>query len=143
MWPRIELDIEAGDIAFGARSVLGRCMELTDAEIVGDGWIPASETLVSLSVRTGFDLLLAALRLPVGSEIIMSDVTIADMVALSSTTAWCRCRQRLSPSDWRRRTRNGSAAYRRGPERSWWLTCSAAASTWTRWSDSRGNTTWW
>jgi dTDP-4-amino-4,6-dideoxygalactose transaminase len=35
--------------------------------------------LVCLSVRTGFDLVLRALNLPAGSEILVTDINIPDM----------------------------------------------------------------
>ena len=41
-----------------------------------------SRALVALSVRTGFDLVLRASRFPRGSEVLMSAVTIRDMVKL-------------------------------------------------------------
>jgi dTDP-4-amino-4,6-dideoxygalactose transaminase len=50
-----------------------------DGQIAGQDWIPPDEVLVSLSVRTAWDLLLSALRLPPGSEIVMSAVTVPDM----------------------------------------------------------------
>lgn len=43
------------------------------------GFLPPDETLATLSVRSGFDLLLTALAYPAGTEVIVSAVTIADM----------------------------------------------------------------
>ncbi len=45
-------------------------------------WSPANDALVCLSVRTGFDLYLTALGLPRGSEVLISAVTIPDMVRI-------------------------------------------------------------
>ena len=45
-------------------------------------WTPRSDGLASLSVRSAFDLYLSALDLPRGSEILLSAVTIPDMVRL-------------------------------------------------------------
>ena len=69
MWPRKQLDIDWADFAYGFRSAVlpaGRCH---DGDIVPSDWIPPEEVAVSLSVRTGWDLFLSALRLPPGSEI--------------------------------------------------------------------------
>lgn len=46
--------------------------------LAGDG----RRSLVGLSVRSGFDRLLATLRLPPGSEVLVSAVTIRDMIAV-------------------------------------------------------------
>src|SRR5688500_4512292 len=81
MWPRKQLDINWADFAFGLRSML-RPTRGRDTGILPSGWIPTDEELVSLSVRTGWDLLLTALGLPPGSEIIMSSVTIPDMARI-------------------------------------------------------------
>ncbi len=45
-------------------------------------WPEAENTLACLSVRTGFDLLLGALDLPRGSEVLVSALTIPDMVRI-------------------------------------------------------------
>ena len=45
-------------------------------------WVPPEEALVTLSVRSGWDLLLSTLRLPPGSEVLVSAVTIPDMVRI-------------------------------------------------------------
>jgi perosamine synthetase len=81
MWPRKQLDIDWADFAFGLRSVL-RPTRCHDTDILPSDWIPTDEGLVSLSVRTGWDLFLTALGLPPGSEIVMSSVTIPDMARI-------------------------------------------------------------
>jgi dTDP-4-amino-4,6-dideoxygalactose transaminase len=81
MWPRKQLDIDWADFAFGLRGFL-RTTGGRDENILPAGWIPTNEALVSLSVRTGWDLFLGALALPPGSEIIMSAVTIPDMARI-------------------------------------------------------------
>jgi perosamine synthetase len=45
--------------------------------------LDSRQTLACLSVRSAFDLLLAALRLPPGSDVLMSAVTIPDMVRIA------------------------------------------------------------
>jgi perosamine synthetase len=82
MWPRKQLDIDWADFAYGLRRTIFGAAARHGANILPAGWIPAGETLVSLSVRSGWDLLLSALRLPPGSEIIMSAVTIPDMARI-------------------------------------------------------------
>ena len=82
MWPRKQLDIGWTDLAFGLLQVVAAHARPAADAVVGDGWVPAEEAIVSLSVRTGWDLLLAALELPAGSEVITSAVTIPDMVRI-------------------------------------------------------------
>ena len=79
---RKKLDIGWTDIAFG----LGACLLPGDAQAAQKrleaAWSPAGDAIACLSVRTGFDLLLAALALPAGSEILVSAITIGDMVRI-------------------------------------------------------------
>jgi dTDP-4-amino-4,6-dideoxygalactose transaminase len=82
MWPRKQIDVGWSDLAFGL-AALRRHDSPHAAEIVGPRWFPPQEALVSLSVRTGWDLLLAALRWPPGSEIIFTSPTIPDMVRIA------------------------------------------------------------
>jgi dTDP-4-amino-4,6-dideoxygalactose transaminase len=82
MWPRKQLDISWHDIAYGIGCVLWPGSGPTDGEVVADNWIPPGEALVSLSVRSAWDLLLSALQLPPESEILMSAVTVPDMARI-------------------------------------------------------------
>jgi perosamine synthetase len=82
MWPRKQLDIGWADLAFGLFQVVASRARPSAACVVGSGWVPAEEAIVSLSVRSGLDLLLTALRLPRGSEVVTSAVTIPDMVRI-------------------------------------------------------------
>src|SRR6267142_957142 len=79
---RKKLDIGWTDIAFG----LGACLLPGDAQAAQKrleaAWSPAGDAIACLSVRTGFDLLLSALALPAGSEILVSAITIGDMVRI-------------------------------------------------------------
>ena len=65
-----------------ARALLGglvpRDRERT-ARKVAEAFSDESDTLAVLSVRSGFDLLLQALALPEGSEVLVSAITISDM----------------------------------------------------------------
>lgn len=79
MWPRKQLDIGWTDLAYGLGQLVGRWTPPEPAAVVGDDWLPPQEVILSLSVRSGLDLLLAALELPAGSEVLVSAVTIPDM----------------------------------------------------------------
>src|SRR5438552_17908588 len=76
---RKKLDIGWTDIAFG----LGACLLPGDAQAgqkrLEAAWSPAGDAIACLSVRAGFDLLLAALALPAGSEILVSAITLVDV----------------------------------------------------------------
>jgi perosamine synthetase len=82
MWPRKQLDIGWSDLAFGFFQVVAARWRPTEREIVGADWLLAEEVVLTLSVRSGLDLLLRALDLPAGSEMIVSAVTIPDMVRI-------------------------------------------------------------
>jgi dTDP-4-amino-4,6-dideoxygalactose transaminase len=82
MWPRKQLDISWSDFAFATAQAFLPAKRLEGGEVVGPGWIPRDEALVSLSVRSAWDLLLASLRLPAGSEVVMSAVTVPDMARI-------------------------------------------------------------
>ncbi len=82
MWPRKQLDISWFDFAFAAAQVMSPAKRLDDDDVAGLGWLPRGEALVSLSVRSAWDLLLSALQLPQGSEVIMSAVTVPDMARI-------------------------------------------------------------
>ncbi len=94
MIPRGILDIGWNDLMFA----LGTCLlpnqpaqgknqpaqgkkmpESVAAEAVLTAWDTPS-SLVCLSVRSGFDLLLQTLQIPVGSEVLVSAITIPDMI---------------------------------------------------------------
>lgn len=79
MIPRGTPDISWSDLGGG---LLGCCLPdrptlLQDR--VETRWSPNHDSLACLSVRTGFDLVLQALALPPGSEILVSALTIRDM----------------------------------------------------------------
>ncbi len=78
MWIRKRFDIPDGELfraAAGCGWPGGRdsAIAAIARQWPGDGVLPV------LSVRSGFDLLFAALRLPAGSEVLMSGLTIPDM----------------------------------------------------------------
>jgi perosamine synthetase len=82
MWSRKRLDLGWGDLAFGA----WRCIWPTDpaAKERTLAALPAGkgQLLGCLSVRSAFDLLLTALNWPLGSELLVSAVTIPDIVGI-------------------------------------------------------------
>ena len=79
MIPRGAPDISWTDLGVG---LLGCCQPGAPAGVqarVEARWSPKHDSLACLSVRSGFDLVLQALELPLGSEIIVSALTIRDM----------------------------------------------------------------
>lgn len=82
MHVRKKLDIGWSDLAFGLRRGLMRADPAPLQERVEALWSPAGDALACLSVRSGFDLLLRTLALPKGSEVLVSAVTIRDMVRI-------------------------------------------------------------
>lgn len=80
MWSRKRLDVGWADLAYG----VWHCLLPSSAKIRELRSPPAfaGDMLACLSVRSGFDLLLSALNWPSGSEVLVSAVTIPDMVAV-------------------------------------------------------------
>ena len=82
VYPRIELDITIKDLSFSLLSTFALTERKKIISQIQSYWSTPKEVLVTLCVRTSFDLLLQALRLPVGSEIMMSAVNIVHMEAI-------------------------------------------------------------
>lgn len=80
MIPRKRLDIGWFDLLFGLRCCFGPGNREAARERAEGAW-PAN-SLACLSVRSGFDALLQVLNLPRGSEVLMSALTIRDMVRI-------------------------------------------------------------
>ncbi|MDP8937397.1 MAG: DegT/DnrJ/EryC1/StrS family aminotransferase, partial [Actinomycetota bacterium] len=80
--PRHRIDARPADVVFAAWACArpGRRSRL--AQRVEATWSPASDALACLSVRSAFDLLLSAVALPAGSEVLVSSVTIPEMVRI-------------------------------------------------------------
>lgn len=75
MVPRLRFDISWRDLAHAARLCLvGSASPKNPCEVAF-----SPEAVVTLSVRSAFDLLLAALELPAGSEVLFSEVTVPHM----------------------------------------------------------------
>jgi len=82
MWVRKRFDITWSDLGFG---ILNTWLPRRRAAIqrrVEQIWSRCDDTLACLSVRSGFDLLLQQLRLPPKSEVLISALTIKDMVRI-------------------------------------------------------------
>jgi dTDP-4-amino-4,6-dideoxygalactose transaminase len=82
MWVRRRLDIDWSDILAGLRGCAGRVDPDQIADRIESRWSEQGKALACLSVRTGFDLLLGALALPYGSEVLVSAITIPDIVRI-------------------------------------------------------------
>jgi perosamine synthetase len=82
VWSRKRLDIGWSDLMFGAGRVFFPLDRATAARRIESLWPAAGNTLACLSVRSGFDLLLGALDLPRGSEVLVSAITIPDMIRI-------------------------------------------------------------
>jgi decaprenylphospho-beta-D-ribofuranose 2-oxidase len=85
LYPRKQLDTGWTDLA----AAILHCFLSGDARsrqtAVENSLAPGQAVLLTFSVRTGFDLLLQALQLPRGSEIIMSALTIREMADIASS----------------------------------------------------------
>ncbi|NJK30076.1 MAG: cell wall biogenesis protein [Acaryochloris sp. SU_5_25] len=79
VYPRIELDITFKDLSANLLSYFSWSEREEIISQIQSFWHTQKQTLVTLCVRTSLDLLLQALNLPPGSEIIMSAVNIAHM----------------------------------------------------------------
>ncbi|HUY34117.1 MAG TPA: DegT/DnrJ/EryC1/StrS family aminotransferase, partial [Pirellulales bacterium] len=82
MWARKRIDISWTDLAFGAARCFVPARRRGPAPRIETLWSAAGDTLAALSVRTAFDLLLTALDLPRGGEVLVSAVTIRDMTRI-------------------------------------------------------------
>ena len=82
MWARKRIDIKWSDLAAAiAWSVVLSDRDAAQQQLERE-WSPTGEGLACLSVRSGWDLLLAAANFPRGSEVLVSSVTIPDMVRI-------------------------------------------------------------
>jgi dTDP-4-amino-4,6-dideoxygalactose transaminase len=83
MWIRVFPDIAWSDLFSGfLATVFARDRE-TVIQRIESRWSSNGDALVCLTVRSALDLLLTALDLPKGSEVLYSAVTIPDMVQVS------------------------------------------------------------
>ena len=82
LYPRLRLDLSWREWAFAASACARSASAEEEAAALEATWTPHSDGLATLSVRSAFDLYLSALDLPRGSEVLLSAVTIPDMVRL-------------------------------------------------------------
>jgi perosamine synthetase len=82
MWVRKRLDIGWSDLAVGLLRTAVPAPRQAAQQRVEAIWSASGDCLACLSVRSGLDLLLAALEYPPGSEILMSAMTIPDMARI-------------------------------------------------------------
>lgn len=77
---RHRLDIRLGDFAYALFASAWACDAERLSSRLESSWSPAGQGLACRSVRSGFHLLLDALALPAGGEVLVSAVTHPDMV---------------------------------------------------------------
>lgn len=82
MIARGRIDIGWSDLAAGAVACAAPVARRREEDRVQSLWSPEGDAIVCLSVRSGLDLLLSALAFPPGSEILVSAITIRDMVRI-------------------------------------------------------------
>ncbi|MBU4270509.1 MAG: DegT/DnrJ/EryC1/StrS family aminotransferase [Planctomycetes bacterium] len=82
MWSRKRLDIGWKDLLAGVFHVCFPPVPASVCRRVEALWPAAEQTLACLSVRSGLDLLLGALVLPRGSEVLVSAITIPDVIRI-------------------------------------------------------------
>ena len=82
MIPRKRLDISWGAVWRGGFFCARPTTPESFQKRIESAWSPGDTSLVCLSVRSGFDALLGALALPPGSELLVSAVTIPDIVRI-------------------------------------------------------------
>src|SRR5947209_9153846 len=87
MWARKRIDIGWRDLVAAAGYALFPGSRATAQQSAEQAWPatdwPGSDNVIAcLSLRSGFDLMLGQLGLPAGSEVLVSAVTIADMVTI-------------------------------------------------------------
>ena len=83
MWIRTRLDIRWRDLVIAACGTIFPGRREANLARITSAWNNASDLVVTLSVRSAFDLLLRALALPPGSEVLMSAITVPGMVEIA------------------------------------------------------------
>jgi len=81
LYPRLSLDITFADLYFSLLSGFKKSPAPTPI-ILQNFSQNNKQVLLTLSVRTAFDLLLQALKLPKGTEVLMTAINIKDMVEI-------------------------------------------------------------
>ena len=81
MWIRKRIDISYSDLLFGVGKCIAPPNNSNTIEAINAQW-GGQSTFSCLSVRTGFDLLLKTLNYQEGGEVLISALTIPDMVEI-------------------------------------------------------------
>lgn len=82
MWARKRIDIGWRDLVVAAFYALFPGSRAAAQQSAEHTWPGSDDVIACLSVRSGLDLMLGRLALPAGSEVLVSAVTIADMVTI-------------------------------------------------------------
>lgn len=82
MWVRKRIDIGWLDLLYAAVNCFRPGSRSSASLATEAAWSTDGCAFVCLSVRTGLDLVLKALELPAGSEVLISAITIPDMVRI-------------------------------------------------------------
>ena len=82
MWARKRIDIGWCDLLAAAGYALFPGSRATAQQSAEQTWPGGDDVIACLSVRSGLDLMLEQLALPPGSEVLVSAVTIEDMVTI-------------------------------------------------------------
>lgn len=83
MIPRKQIDISARDLGYGLLSGGGLTAAPATTDQAGRPTLDLGpDALTCLSVRSGFDLLLGELQWPEGTEVLVSAITIPDMIRI-------------------------------------------------------------
>jgi len=82
MIARGRIDIGWSDLAAGAWACVQPGRRQTETARLEERWSAAGDAVACLSVRSGLDLLLATVDWPPGSEVLVSAITIRDMVRI-------------------------------------------------------------
>ena len=81
-YARKRLDLAPGDVVRGLALCASRRPRDDLIRSVASAWVPSEAVVATLSVRSGFDLLLGAVGWPPGSEVVFSAVTIPHLAIL-------------------------------------------------------------
>lgn len=79
MIPRTKLDLGWSDILYGIVCSFWPGSRENAQKRIGEFWSSSDDTVTCLAERSGFDLILEALKLPPGSEILISALNIRSM----------------------------------------------------------------
>ena len=82
-WIRLRIDLGWRDLLAAVGFSCSRGGRELAAQETAQAWDPADECLITLSVRSGLDLLLRALKLPRGSKVLFTALTVPGMIEIA------------------------------------------------------------